>query len=157
MPVRQLLILLLLLFILTPSIVSFVKPYYYGMHSGLDSVEYDLRNSNFNISGSNDKKNMEILGAIVLTNYGKDTMKFGIKIPADNFLIEEWFSQDLILTEVDNSEEAGDFILHAGETRTILSYNSISLKNGYDRQGSMKGPNLILYTQDEIRRVGDNL
>lgn len=157
MSVRQLLIQLLLLFILTPSAVAFVKPYYYRMHSGLDSIEYDLRNSKFNFRGSNDKKNMEILGAIVLTNYGKDTIKIGIKIPADNFIKKEWFSQDLILAEVDNSEEPGNFILHSGETRTILSYNSISLKTGYNGQGSMQGPNLILYTKDESRKVGNNL
>lgn len=156
-PVRQLLILLLLLFLLTPSVVSFIKPNYYGLHSGLDSVEYDLRKSKFNIRGSNDKKDMEILGAIVLTNYGKDTIKLGIKIPAENDFIKEYSSQDLVLAEVDNSEEPGDFILHAGETRTILSYNTISMKNSYNGSGSMQGPNLILYTDDEIRMVGNNL
>ncbi|AFQ44338.1 hypothetical protein [Desulfosporosinus meridiei] len=157
MTIRQLLILLLLLFILTPSVVSFVKPYYYGIHRGLDSVEYDSRNSNFNIRGSNDKKKIEVLGAVVLTNYGKDTIKFGIKIPSDNFFPKELFPQDLILTEVENSEEPGNFILHSGETRTILSYNSITVKNGYYGQGGMQGPILILYTEDESRTVGNNL
>lgn len=154
---RQLFVLLLLIFIITPSIVSLIKPFYFRMHSGLATVEYDLKNSHFNIKNSVDNKNLEIIGAISLTNYGNSQIEFGIKVPPDNFGGQEWFSQDLILTGVENSIEPGLFILHPGETRTILSYTTIPLKNGYNGQGSMHGPNLILFNNNENRMVGINL
>lgn len=156
MLLRQLLVLLLLLSFITPSAVSSVKPFYYRMHNGLASVEYDLKNSNFNIRSSDDHKKMEILGAIALTNYGKDTINFGIKIPVENFYTQEYFSKDLLLSEVNNTQP-GNFTLDPGETRTILSYNTVSTNNDYNGQGSMSGPNLILFTDDEIRVVGRNL
>lgn len=153
---RQLFVLLLLLLLLTPPVVSLIKPVYFRMHSGLATVEYDLRNSHFNMRSSVENMNIEIMGAIALTNYGKDPIEFGIKIPSDNYFIREWFSQDLILTGVENSREPGIFILHPGEARIFLSYTTIPA-NGYNGQGSMNGPNLILFTNNEIRMVGNNL
>jgi hypothetical protein len=126
------------------------------MHSGLAAVEYDLRNSHFNMRSTVDNKNLEIIGAIALTNYGKNPIEFGIKIPSDNLILRERFSQDLILTGVENSGEPGVFILHPGEARTFLSYTTIPA-NDYNGQGSMNGPNLILFTDNEIRMVGNNL
>ncbi|KJR44697.1 hypothetical protein UF75_4917 [Desulfosporosinus sp. I2] len=152
---RQLIVLLLVLFIITPSAVSQVKTVYFRMHSGLATVEYDLINSHFNMRSSVDNKNLEIIGAIALTNYGNNQIDFGIKIPSDSFILSEWFSQDLILTGVENSKEPGNFILHPGETRTFLSYTTIP-SNGYNGQGTMNGPNLILFTDNEIRKVGNN-
>lgn len=156
MPVRQLLVLLLLLSFVTPTVVSSVKPFYYRMHIGLASVAYDIKKSNFSIRSSEDHKGMEILGAVVLTNYGKDIINFGIKIPADDFLLGEYFSQGLLLSEVNNTQP-GNFILHPGETRTFLSYNEVSTDNDFNGQGNMNGPNLILFTDDETREVGFNL
>jgi len=154
---RQLFILLLLIFIITPSVVSLIKPFYFRMHSGLATVEYDLRYSHFNIKSSADNKNLVIIGAIALTNYGNNQIEFGIKIPSDKFSGQQWFSQELILSGVENSIEPGFFILYPGETRTILSYTTIPSKNGYNGQGSMNGPNLILFNNNENRMVGNNL
>jgi len=154
---RQLFALLLLIFLITPSVESLIKPFYFRMHSGLATVEYDFRNSHFNIKNSSDNKNLEIIGAIALTNYGNNPIEFGIKIPPDNFSGQEWFSQDLILTGVENSIEPELFRLYPGETRTILSYTTIPSKNGYNGQGSMNGPNLIMFNNNENRMVGNNL
>lgn len=83
---RQLIVLLLLVFIITPSVVSLVKPVYFRMQSGLATVEYDSRNSSFNISSSLDNEKLEIIGAISLTNYGNNPIELGIKIPSDSFI-----------------------------------------------------------------------
>jgi len=154
---RQLFVLLLLLFMVTPSVVSAVKPFYYGMQSGLAVVEYDSRNSHFNIRSSLDNKKLEIIGAISLTNYGNNPIEFGIKIPSDSFIAHEWFSEDLILTGVENSEDPETFILYPGQNQTILSYTTIPWKNGNNGTGTMNGPNLILFSNNENRKVGYSL
>jgi len=154
---RQLIVRLLLLLIITPSVVSLVKPVYFRMQSGLATVEYDSRNSHFNIRSSSDNKKLEIIGAISLTNYGNNPIEFGIKIPSDSFIAHEWFSEDLILTSVENSEDPGTFILYPGQRQTILSYTTIPWKNGNNGTGTMNGPNLILFSNNENRKVGYNL
>ncbi|MCO1604691.1 hypothetical protein [Desulfosporosinus nitroreducens] len=154
---RQLIVLLLLVFIITPSVVSLVKPVYFRMQSGLATVEYDARNSSFNISSSLDNEKLETIGAISLTNYGNNPIEFGIKIPSDSFIAHEWFSEDLILTRVENSEDPGTFILYPGQRQTILSYTTIPWKNGNNGTGTMNGPNLILFSNNENRKVGYNL
>lgn len=154
---RQLIVLLLLLFTITPSVVSLVKPVYFRMQSGLAAVEYDPGNSHFNIRSSLDNKKLEIIGAISLTNYGNNPIEFGIKIPSDSFIADELFSEDLILTEAENSEDPETFILYPGQRRTILSYTTIPWKNGGNGTGTMNGPNLILFSQNENREVGYHL
>lgn len=154
---RQLIVLLLLVFMITPSVVSLVKPVYFRMQSGLATVEYDARNSSFNISFSLDNEKLETIGAISLTNYGNNPIEFGIKIPSDSFIAHEWFSEDLILTRVENSEDPGTFILYPGQRQTILSYTTIPWKNGNNGTGTMNGPNLILFSNNENREVGYNL
>ena len=151
---RQLVILLVLLLLITLSVLSSIEPFYFRMHSGLAAVEYDSRNTQFSIRSSEDKRNLEIIGAVALTNYGSDTLKLGIKIPSEGDIKQKWFSNDLILTGVDSSSE---FILPPGQKRTILTYTTIPLKNDYNGQGSMSGPNLILLTDNETRTVGYNL
>ncbi|WP_073031819.1 hypothetical protein [Desulfosporosinus lacus] len=154
---RQLIVLLLLVFIITPSVVSLVKPVYFRMQSGLATVEYDSRNSSFNIRSSLDNEKLVTIGAISLTNYGNNPIEFGIKIPSDSFIAHEWFSEDLILTRVENSEDPGTFILYPGQRQTILSYTTIPWKNGNNGTGTMNGPNLILFSNNENRKVGYNL
>ncbi|MDO0826040.1 hypothetical protein [Desulfosporosinus nitroreducens] len=154
---RQLIVLLLLVFIITPSVVSLVKPVYFRMQSGLATVEYDARNSSFNIRSSLDNEKLETIGAISLTNYGNNPIEFGIKIPSDSFIAHEWFSEDLILTRVENSEDPGTFILYPGQRQTILSYTTIPWKNGNNGTGTMNGLNLILFSNNENRKVGYNL
>jgi len=151
---RQLIAVLLLLFITVPSAVSLAKPVYYKMHNGLDTVEYDSTNTQFNIRCSEDGKYIEIIGAITLTNYGNDLLYLGIKIPSEGDIKQKWFSNDLILTGVDSSSE---FILPPGQKRTILTYTKTPLINDYNGQGSMSGPKLILFTDNKTRTVGYNL
>ncbi|EHQ91016.1 hypothetical protein [Desulfosporosinus youngiae] len=154
---RQLIVLLIFLLTITPSVVSLVKPVYFRMQSGLATVEYDSRNSHFNIRSSLDNNKLEIIGAIPLTNYGNDPVEFGIKIPSDSFIAHEWFSGDLILTSVESLEDPGTFILYPGQRQTILSYTTIPLKNDNNGTGTMNGPDLILFSNNENRKVGHNL
>jgi hypothetical protein len=151
---RRLLTLIILLWILTPTVSSLIKPVYYGAHSGLDAVEYDSRMSHFDIRAA-EGKNIKVIGSVILTNYGRKPIEVGIKIPLDAKIQREWLSYELVLTGV--SEKPEIFILPPGETENILTYTTIPSENGYNGQGMMNGPNLILFTDDETRLVGHNL
>ncbi len=153
----QLFIFLILLMMLAPSVLASAEPAYYRMHSGLAAVQYDGNKTIFNLMGSGDYQNMKIAGAITLTNYGKETLEFGIKIPVDNFIQKDFFTQDLLLTDVNDSDESVMFVLCPGETRTILTCNVVPVKNGYNGQGTMNGPNLVLFNDHETRTIGRNL
>jgi hypothetical protein len=153
---RQLLLLFLLLSLLTPPSVSLLKPAYFKMHHGLAAIEYNPQQSHFDLRTSADKQNMEISGTVALTNYGRNSIEFGIKIPANNLIFQERFSQDLTLTGTEDLKEPEVFLLHPGETRTFSSYTTIPV-NSFNGQGSMSGPNLILFTADDVRTVGHNL
>lgn len=153
----QLIVLILLLFSLTPQVVSLIKPLYFSMHSGLDAVEYDSRNSHFDVTTSADKKNEEIIGTVTLTNYGKNPIRFGIKIPSNNVVFHDCFSQDLVLTGFENLEEPDMFRIFPGQRKAILSYTTLPLQNDNYGMGTMSGPDLILFTNTESRVVGNNL
>ena len=135
-------------------IISIFEPVYFKMHKGLAAVQYDSTKTHFSIRNSEDHKNLNITGTVVLTNYGKNPIKFGMKIPSDDYIERDWFIQDITLVREEISEEAGIFTLLPGETLTISTFSTITSKNGYNLQGSMDGPNLILFTGDEVRRVG---
>ncbi|WP_434512143.1 hypothetical protein [Desulfitobacterium sp. AusDCA] len=154
---RKLFILIILLMLLTPTVLSLIKPVYFGIHSGLASIEYESRISHFDIRSSEDNKNVEVIGSIILTNHGKKPIRVGIKIPADDRIHREWLLHDLVLLGVNDSEEPGTFILPPGETENILTFTTIPSENGYNGRGLMNGPNLILFTDDETRLVGHNL
>ena len=153
---RQLIVLLIFLLTITPSVVSLAKSVYFKMQSGLATVEYDSGNSQFNIRSSLDNKELEIIGAICLENYGKDQIEFGIKIPSDSFA-HEGFSGDLILTSSAGLENSKTFILYPGQRQTILSYTTIPWENDNSEIGAMNGPDLILFSNNENRKVGHNL
>ena len=155
-PPRRIGVLILFLVVLSPIIVSILKPVYFKMHSGLGAIEYEYKKSNFDIRSTADNKNLDITGLIVLTNYGKNSLEVGIKIPADGYVQQEWFSNDLILAGGDISERSGVFILPPGERRTISILSTIPSKKGTFESGTMHGPNLILFTEDESRKVRNN-
>ncbi len=152
----RLLLLIVMLFLISPWVVSFIKPVYYNMQSGLAAIEYDSRNSHFNVRSIADTNSIEVISAITLINYGKNTIQFGIKIPADDGFLQGCFPNNMILTGELNSEGPMSFMLHPDETKTILSYTTIQ-KNEYSGQGTLKGINLILFTNDENRLVGRNI
>lgn len=156
-PNRKLVILIFLSFLITPLCVSLMKPVYFKMHTGLAAIEYNSRSTHFNIRSSEDNKKIEVTGLIVLTNYGRNPIKIGIKIPSGSYIQEKWFSHDLALTGTDISGEPGIFTLPPREIRTILTFSTIPSQHAYNRNGSMHGPNLILFTDDEMRMVGRNL
>lgn len=155
-PPRRIGVLILFLVVLSPMIVSILKPVYFKMHSELGAIEYEYKKSHFDIRSSADNKNLDITGFIVLTNYGKDSLEVGIKIPADGYVQQEWFSKDLILAGGDISEKSGVVTLPPGKRRTISTFSTIPSKKGTLEHGSMNGPNLILFTDDESRKVGNN-
>ena len=155
-PPRRIGVLILFLVVLSPMIVSILKPVYFKMHSGLGAIEYEYKKSHFDIRSSADNKNFDVTGSIVLTNYGKDSLEAGIKIPADGYVQQEWFSNDLILAGGDISDKSGVVTLPPGERRTISTFSTIPSKKGTLEHGLMNGPNLILFTDDESRKVGNN-
>jgi len=155
-PPRRIGVLILFLVVLSPTIVSILKPVYFKMNSGLGAIEYEYKKSHFDIRSSSDNKNLDITGFIVLTNYGKGSLEVGIKIPADSYVQQEWFSNDLILAGGDISEKSGVVTLPPGKRRTISTFSTIPSKKGTLEHGSMNGPNLILFTDDESRKVGNN-
>lgn len=150
------LLLLVILFLIAPSVLSSIKPVYYRMQSGLNTIEYDTRNSHFQMNSETDNKNIDFLMAVTLSNYGKDTIQFGVKIPAKQDLFD-LLHKDLILKAETNSKEQESFILHPGETKTFLSYTVLPTNNENNGQATMKGPNLILFNNNESRLVGYNL
>lgn len=155
----QTLLLLVILSLITPSVLSSIKPVYYMTQSGLNTIEYDTRNSNFQINSETENKNIDVLAAIKLSNYGRDTVQFGVKIPANQEL--DWLHKDLILKAETNSKEQQSFILNPGETKTFLSYTVLPTNNENNGEatiyGSMTGPNLILFNNNQSRLVGSNL
>lgn len=151
---RQIVIVVVLLVMISPNALSLIKPIYYGMQSGLAAVEYDSRNTHFRFISSEDNKNIKVIGAISLINYGENPINISIKIPSKGR--EGWLSGDLILTEVQNTIEPELFILPPGE-QTILTYAEIPLMNEVVGAGSMSAPDLILFTDKETRMVGRNL
>ncbi len=155
-PPRRIGVLILFLVILSPMIVSITKPVYFKMNSGLGAIEYEYKISHFDIRSSEDNKNLDVTGVIVLTNYGKDPLEVGIKIPADGHVQQEWFSNDLILAGGDISEKSGFFTLPSGVRRTISILSTIPSKKETLEHGSMNGPNLILFTDEKSRKVGNN-
>lgn len=156
-PPRRIGILILFLVVLSPAIISIVKPVYFKMHSGLGVIEYEYKQSRLDIRSSADNKNLDVSGYIVLTNYGKYYLNVGIKIPADDYVLQEWFSKDLILAGEGIPENPKTFALPPGERRMIPTSFTIPSKEGTFEEGSVNGPNLILFTDDESRRVGNNL
>lgn len=153
-PRRRVGILILFLIVLSPMIISIMEPIYFKMHKGLAAVQYDPTKTHFSIRNSEDHKNFNVTGTVVLTNYGKNPIKFGMKIPSDHNIGWDWFTQDITLIREEISEETGVFTVLPGETLTISTLSIIPSMNGYYLQGSMDGPNLILFTGDEVRRVG---
>jgi hypothetical protein len=153
---RRLLALIVLCILFTPWVASMTRTLYYKTQTGLAAVEYDYANSHFYLRNSDDKKDIEVTGFIVLTNYGRNPVKVGIKIPSDNLTHHNWFTEDIVLKEADNAEEI--FYLSPGEKRSIWTFSSIPVQNtSYQGHGSMNGPNLILYNDDETRNVGDHV
>lgn len=153
-PLRHIGIFILVLIIFSPPIVSQAKPIYYKMHNGLDAVEYNTIKSSINTKPSPENNNLEIYGIIVLTNYGKDLVKFRAKIDLNQFPQLEYLSEDIILEGVNTSEKSGDFTLQSGETRSILINTSTSLANKYITLYSIEGPKLILFNDNEIKIFG---
>ena len=135
---------------ISPVILSLIKPIYYGMHSGLAAVEYDSRNTHFSYASSEDNKNIKMIGAISLTNYGDKPINISIKLPSEGR--EKWLLDDLILTGIHDTMEPGIFILTPGE-QTILIYSDIPLTNEFNMSGYMRGPDLIFFTDEETRTV----
>ena len=86
----------------------------------------------------------------------KKPIKLGIKLSSED--IGNWLSEDLTLTSLeDNTMERGNFILPPGE-QTILIYTEIPMaKDTSMASGYMRGPDLILFTEEETRLVGSNL
>lgn len=154
MPGRQIILVVIFLIMISPNVLTLVKPIYFGMQSGLAAVEYDSRNTHFKFIRTEDKKNIKMIGAVSLTNYGDNPINISIKIPSEGR--EDWLSSDFILTGVQDTMESGIFILPPGE-QTILTYSEIPLTNDINGAGSMSGPDLILFTDKEIRMVGSNL
>lgn len=152
----RILILIILLPILVSPTLSLIKPIYYGMHNGLEAIEYDPGNAQINFKTSRSKKYIEITASIPLANYGNDSMQFGIKVPSDDEFHRGWLSQDLILG-TQGSPESKTFTLAPGEKRTILAYSKILPRNSEGWDGSTNGPDLILFTDKETRMVGENL
>jgi len=152
----QTLLLLVILSLIAPSVLSSIKPVYYRTQSGLNTIEYDTRNSHLQINSETDNKNIDVLAAITLSNYGKDTIQFGIKIPANQDLLD-WLHKDLILKAETNSKEQESFILNPGETKTFLSYTVLPSNNENNGEATMNGPNLILFNNNQSRLVGFNL
>lgn len=147
-------ILILFLIVLSPMLISIIEPVYFKMHKELAAVQYDSKRTHFNIRSSEDNKHIIVQGTVVLTNHGKNPVKLSMKIPADSNIERDWFWQDIILFRGDISEEPGVFTLLPGETQTIPTFSTIPSKNVYSLHGSIDGPNLILFTEDEVRRVG---
>lgn len=151
----QTLLLLVILFLIAPSVLTSIKQVYYKTQSGLNTIEYDTRNSHLQINSEKDNKNIDVLASITLSNYGKDTVQFGIKIPPDRELLD-WLHKDLILKAETNSTGQESFILHPGETKTFLSYTVLPTNIG-NGEAKINGPNLILFKNNESRLVGFNL
>jgi hypothetical protein len=156
-PPRRIGVLILFLVVLSPMIVSILKPVYFKMHRGLGAIEYEYKKSHIEIRSTEDNKNLEVIGSIVLTNYGKHSLNVGIKISSDGYVQQEWFSNDVILTGGNISEQSGVFTLFPGKTQTISTLSTIPSINGTVGGGTMNGPNLILFTDKEMRKVGYNL
>jgi hypothetical protein len=156
--VGQTLLFLAILFLLAPLALSSIKSVYFMTQSGLNTIEYDTRNSHFQINSEKDNQNIDVLASITLSNYGKDTAQFGIKIPPDQVLFDR-LHKDLVLKAETNSMEQESFILHPGETKTFLSLTTFptNIENNGTGQGTLNGPNLILFNNNESRLVGFNL
>lgn len=153
-PPRRIGGLILFLIVLSPLIVSLIKPVYFKMHSGLGAIEYEYKRSYFDKRSSENNKELNITGQIVLTNYGRDSLEIGIKIPSNDRIQQEWLSNDLILTEKEGSEENRRFKLPPGERRIISTFSTVPSKKGTFESGTMNGPNLILFTDHESLQVG---
>ncbi|MCM1565547.1 MAG: hypothetical protein NC238_06265 [Dehalobacter sp.] len=153
-PRLRIAVLILFFIVLSPMLVSIIKPAYFKIQNGLAAVEYEYKRSHFDIRSTADNKDLDITGYIVLTNYGRDELKVGIKIPLDGYMQQIWFSKDVILTGSNISEKDGIFTLPPGETQTISIFTEIPSKDGNNHKGSMNGPNLILSTDNEVRTVG---
>jgi len=151
----QTLLLLVILFLIAPLVLTSIKQVYYKTQSGLNTIEYETRNSHLQINSEKDNKNINILASITLSNYGKNTVQFGIKIPPDRELLD-WLHKDLILKAETNSTGQENFVLHPGETKTFLSYTVLPTNIG-NGEATLIGPNLILFKDKESRLVGTNL
>lgn len=154
MPGRQIALVVIILSLISTDILSLIKPVYFGMHNGLAAVEYDSRNTHFRYASTEDNKNMKMIGSVSLTNYGDEPIDIKIKMPAQGR--EEWWPSDFILTGVQDSLDSEVFTLPPGE-QTIMIYSEMPLKNEISGAGLMNGPDLILFTNEETRRVGRNL
>jgi hypothetical protein len=153
---RRLIALIALCILISPWIASLTKSLYYKTQKGLATVEYDFINSHFNLRDSEDSKNLEVAGLIIVTNYGRNPVKVGIKISSNNLLQHNWFSEDVVLTETKNDEEL--LTLSPGEKRSIWAYSTVPIQNtSYRGHGWLDGLNLTLYNDEETRKVGRHL
>jgi hypothetical protein len=151
---RKLAVIIICCIVLSPLIVTGGKILYFKMHSGLAAVEYDSRKSYFNIKSTADNQNIQVSGLCVLTNYGRTSMSFRIKLPTDD---RSLLSQDAEFNEPNDERGMGAFTLAPGETREIKVDSVVPPKAGISQvSGRLDGPDLILYSENESRLVGPN-
>ncbi len=151
---RKLALIILLCLVFIPPIALQGKAFYFGIHRGLQAVEYNVRDSHFEIASSTDG-NVQVTGTVVLTNHGKTPISFGIKLPIRGYLQNEQ-PTELSLTGPDGLEKTGIFRIEPQQTKTIV-INTTTLGNGaIFGHETLNGPELLIYNESEKLVVGFN-
>jgi hypothetical protein len=152
---KRLAVVILLCITLVPAIALEARVLFLKTQSGLNTLEYKLKTSHLDIHPTK-AGNVDVTGTIVLTNYGRDSISFGIRIPENALSQGLWSHKEIELTAMDGTKRSGVFRLSPGETKAI----NISTVQGqgevYTITGTTNGPDLILFNQSEQRIVGYN-
>jgi hypothetical protein len=121
----------------------------------LKTIDYNLKISHLEIQTTRDG-NVDVTGTIVLTNHGRTTLSFGIKLPENNLPERFLIHKEVDLMGIDGPVRSSTFRLSPGETKAINISSVQSQSEDYIGKGQTNGPDLILYTELEHRVVGYN-
>jgi len=99
---------------------------------------------------------VDVTGTVVLTNYGRTPISFGIRLPENDLPQRFLVHKEVNLTGMDGSERSGIFRLSPGETKEINISTIQSQSEDYIGTGQTNGPDLILFNESEQRMVGYN-
>lgn len=146
---------ILLSITLMPAVAFESRLLFLRTQSGLKTIEYKLKTSNLEIRTTTDG-NLDVTGTVVLTNYGKAPLSFGIRLPENDLHQRFLVHKGVNLTGMDGSERSEIFGLSSGETKAIIISTIQSQSKDYTGTGRINGPDLILFNESEQRMVGDN-
>ena len=149
---KKLVILIFVCLILVPPITLQGRICLLRLQSGLKTVEYNMNPSHLDFSSTEDRK-LNINGTLILTNYGKTPITFGIKLPNTERTQRFGISREIDLKGI---EKSGTLEHRAGERKEIEILTVLSESVDYNGKGVMNGPDLLLFNQSELRMVGNN-